>query len=495
MKKICFVLIFSLLILIMLASCASNENPVSVNGNETVQNADDISAEASQTITSETVDLNDDLQDLNFNGYEFKMLTRTIDYANCAMDAEEINGDALNDAVYERNRRIEERFNIKFNNITTYDSGKARNSIKAGDGAYDLIMTRNPDAFNIFAQEGLINGLDKLTYINLDKPYWDKKLTAELSVANKRFFAVGAFNLSAYDFVHVLMFNKQLILNYGMPNPYDMVKNGTWTFDAYADMAKNATRSLTGGDKMTKDDAYGYLSAPKQVLPDFWISAGLKSINKDENDIPYSTMGTEKFLEVFQKIYSITWGNNSWFVNTAGENIPADQLKMFENNQGLFMDCTFFYLKSLRSMESDFGILPYPKYDEQQKEYYSRMEGCELFFSPITASQESLDVSSAVLEALSSESAKTVIPVYYDLALKTKFTRDNESAEILDVLFANRVFDLGDTVWCDKVRDPIFAEMFKKNNMDLVSKLDSLNKTIETLITKTVAAFEKLNQD
>jgi len=260
-------------------------------------------------------------------------------------------------------------------------------------------------------------------------------------------------------------------------------------------MAKNATRSLTGGDKMTKDDAYGYLSAPKQVLPDFWISAGLKSINKDENDIPYSTMGTEKFLEVFQKIYSITWGNNSWFVNTAGENIPADQLKMFENNQGLFMDCTFFYLKSLRSMESDFGILPYPKYDEQQKEYYSRMEGCELFFSPITASQESLDVSSAVLEALSSESAKTVIPVYYDLALKTKFTRDNESAEILDVLFANRVFDLGDTVWCDKVRDPIFAEMFKKNNMDLVSKLDSLNKTIETLITKTVDAFEKLNQD
>jgi hypothetical protein len=293
--------------------------------------------------------------------------------------------------------------------------------------------------------------------------------------------------------VHVLIFNKKLLADYGMANPYEMVKNGTWTFDVFEEMSKNATRNLTGGDKMTKDDAYGFLSAPKQILPGFWIAAGLKSIDKDSNDIPYSMMGTEKFLEVFQRIYEMTWDNSSWFVTTSGENIPPDLLKMFQNNQALFMDCTFFYLSSLRNMESDFGILPYPKYTEQQEKYYSRMEGCELFFAPITASQESLDRASVILEALSSDSAKSVVPVYYDLALKTKFTRDNESAEIIDILFENRVFDLGDTAWCDKVRDPIFAEMFKKNNRDLVSRLDSLDRTIGTLITKTVDGFEKLD--
>ena len=252
-------------------------------------------------------------------------------------------------------------------------------------------------------------------------------------------------------------------------------------------------RNLTGGEKMTKEDAYGFLSAPKQILPGFWISAGLKSIEKDAGDIPYSIMGTEKFIEVFERIYSMTWDNNSWFVTSAGDNIPPDHIAMFQNNQALFMDCTFFYMSSLRNMESDFGILPYPKYTESQDKYYSRMEGCELFFAPISAAQEDLDRSSVILEALSSESAKSVIPVYYDLALKTKFTRDDESAEIIDILFENRVFDLGDTAWCDKVRDPIFAEMFKKNNRNLVSKLDSLDKTVGTLITKTVEAFEKLD--
>jgi hypothetical protein len=446
-----------------------------------------------ETVPEEDGLWKDDLGDFDFGGYEFNFMTRTVDFFNCDIDYEEITGEVLEDAIYERNRRIEERFNITFKNIKTYDSSKARNSIKAGDNAYDLIMTRNPDAFTIFAQEGLISGLDTMTHINLDKPYWDMNLTNDLSVANKRYFAVGAFNLSAYDFVHVLIFNKKLLFEYGMSSPYEMVKNGTWTFDVFEQMSKDATRNLTGGDKMTKDDAYGFLFAPKQILPGFWIAAGLKSISKDSGDIPYSMMGTEKFLEVFQRTYEMTWDNNSWFVTTAGENVPPDLLRMFQNNQALFMDCTFFYLSSFRNMESDFGILPYPKYTEQQEKYYSRMEGCELFFAPITAPQESLDRSSVILEALSSDSAKSVVPVYYDLALKTKFTRDNESAEIIDTLFENRIFDLGDTAWCDKVRDPIFAEMFKKNNRDLVSKLDSVNRTIDTLITKTVDAFEALD--
>ena len=194
---------------------------------------------------------------------------------------------------------------------------------------------------------------------------------------------------------------------------------------------------------MGKEDAYGFLSAPKQILPSFWISAGLKSIEKDSADLPYSAMGTEKFLEIFRRIYEMTWDNGSWFYTTSGENIPADLLTMFQNNQALFMDCTFFYLKSLRSMESDFGILPYPKYSEQQEKYYSRMEGCELFFAPISATPEGLIRSSVVLEALASESAKTVVPVYYDLALKNKFARDEESAEMLDLILSTRSFDLG----------------------------------------------------
>ena len=144
-------------------------------------------------------------------------------------------------------------------------------------------------------------------------------------------------------------------------------------------------------------------------------------------------------------------------------------------------------------MESDFGILPYPKYNAQQDKYYSRMEGCDMFFAPISASQDALDRTSVILEALSSESARNVIPVYYDLALKTKFTRDEESAEIIDLLFENRIFDLGDTAWGDRIRDGVFEGMFRANNRAIVSRLDSLENTVSTLIERTVEAF--MNMD
>ena len=144
-------------------------------------------------------------------------------------------------------------------------------------------------------------------------------------------------------------------------------------------------------------------------------------------------------------------------------------------------------------MESDFGILPFPKYNEQQEKYYSRMEGCDLFFSPMSAPAESLERASVILEALSSDSAKNLIPVYYDLALKTKFTRDEESSEILDLLFENRVYDLGDTIWGDKLRDPVIAPMMQNNKRELASKLESIEKTMEKQIGIIVEAFEKLD--
>ena len=491
MKRKRFIVFFAA-VLIFLMSCGESEpkNILAVNGSEI--NAEPDNAGPEPDIAAEDL-FKDDLGEFDFDGYVFTFMTRDVDFINVKIDFEELTGEILEDAIFERNRRIEERFNIIFRNPINYDSNRVRNSIRAGDNEYDVVMTRNADAFTTFAMEGLIHGLDNFTYIDLDKPYWDMNVTNELSVANKRFFTAGAFNLSAYDFVHVLIFNKNLLADYGLKDPYEMVKNGSWTFEAYEEMAKGATRSLTGGGPLTRDDAFGFLSAPKQVLPCFWISSGLKSIGKDADGIPYSMMTGERFFEVFERIFAMTWDNDSWFANTWGENIPAQHLEMFQNNQALFMNCTFFYLASLRNMESDFGILPYPKYNAQQEKYYSRMEGCDLFFAPISAPQEALDRTSVILEALASDSAANVVPVYYELALKTKFTRDEESAEILDLLFENRIFDLGDTAWGDRIRDPIFAPMFQSNNRNLASRLESIERTVDQLIERTVEAFERLD--
>ena len=94
---------------------------------------------------------------------------------------------------------------------------------------------------------------------------------------------------------------------------------------------------------------------------------------------------------------------------------------------------------------------------------------------------------------MASESHAVVLPAYYDITLRTKITRDGESEAMLDLIFSNRVFDWGDTIWCPDIRDGIFDDMFKENDRDFASKMATLESTVQALIAKTVEAFEKLN--
>jgi len=89
-----------------------------------------------------------------------------------------------------------------------------------------------------------------------------------------------------------------------------------------------------------------------------------------------------------------------------------------------------------------------------------------------------------MLEALQSESAKTVRPAYYDIALKTKYTRDDDSVEMLDLIFNTRVVDIGDTTLCGEIRDGFMAQMFSSNNRDLASKSKQMGAILKNLMRK-----------
>ena len=110
----------------------------------------------------------------------------------------------------------------------------------------------------------------------------------------------------------------------------------------------------------------------------------------------------------------------------------------------------------------------------------------------IPKTNNKLEMTGAVLEALAYESRETVIPAYYDIALKGKYARDPESVEMLDLIFAGRIYDLGDTYWCSTLRDGIFQDMFKANDRDYSSIIAGVKPKIESEIQKTVEAFAQL---
>ncbi len=477
------ILFFSLLLTI---SCGSGETT-----------SDTTSGDQTTTAPEETTaDIYaDDLPEFNFEGAEFVMNARPMtetSWITSTLDTETENGDSLNDAIYRRNRILEERFNFKFVIETVADDrrGAAYNSIMANDDAFDVFMLTDRDALGL-AQEGMLVAYDNLEYINLDKPYWSQSLNQSLSICGKYYFAYGDFNLTAYDYTHMLVFNKALLENYKLDNPYDLVKSGKWTFDAYASMVKKTTVDLDGDSQMNENDLYGLHALTKQVLPGFWIGAGELSVEKNENDEPAFNLASDAhFAEVIDKIFDITYGNGSYYVYTGGSSDAKSPSDMFINNKGLFLDTTFTPNTNLRDMDTDFGIIPYPKWDEAQDNYCSRVEGGDVPMVPVT--NQKLEMTGVILEAMASESAKLVIPAYYDKLLKGKIARDEESREMLDIIYGNRIYDLGDTYWCNTLRDGIFREMFNANDRALASKIASVEEAMEANIQKTLDAFSKI---
>jgi hypothetical protein len=262
--------------------------------------------------------------------------------------------------------------------------------------------------------------------------------------------------------------------------------------DKFAEMAKNCIADVDGDGKMTwKKDSWGFMSEPKQVLPNFWISAGELSIAKDEQDLPYLNItGNDRFFAVFDKMYSVMWDAGIWCNNQNGMNYWADAAKMFNEKRVIFMDEIFYRLNELRDVEVDFGIIPYPLFDDQQAEYYSRVEaGARIGMVPITNKHP--EYAGALLEAMSSYGYNNLIPEYYEVALKRKTSRDSDSSGMLDMIFAMRRYDLGDTWWCNELRDGLFKNMFAEDDRDLASGIASKEKIINKTLSKVI---EKLSQ-
>ena len=148
---------------------------------------------------------------------------------------------------------------------------------------------------------------------------------------------------------------------------------------------------------------------------------------------------------------------------------------MFGESRVLFVDEIFYRLNELRDVEVDFGIVPYPLFDDTQAEYYSRVEaGARIGMIPITNKHP--EYAGALLEAMASYGYQNLIPEYYEVALKRRTSRDSESSEMLDLIFATRRYDLGDTWWCNDLRDGLFKNMFAEDDRDLSRAVSALLK-------------------
>lgn len=436
MKRIT-ALILALLIIMPAAACGDKNN--STNAVTTAaETAAVTEAEESDSLDSRK-NISDNLPEADFEGADFLTLVQaTFEY-----DAgiEELTGEVLDDEIFNRNQRVEERFNVKITvesgGDATVMSQKINKSVKAGDDAYDLCM-----AHIIQTGTDITNGLfyDWMEIPNIDitKP-WYPQYAVEASTVNGKLYAlISDAALTSVIQTYCVYFNKNIASDYNIESDdiYSAVRDDRWTIDTMSEYVKPVYQDLNGNGKKDESDLYGNKTLLFYSFNFLWaFEQPAVTINNDEISL---ALNTEKMVDILNRLYDFYYTQDGVFLT---EYVKSKE--MFAAGESLFLMCHFLpAMEELRSMEQDYGIIPFPKWDEAQTTYKTTVDGSfDVLVVPVTVTTEGLDMVGMITEALSADSWKNVLPVFYDIALKVKGTRDAESVEMIDIILNGRVVD------------------------------------------------------
>lgn len=430
-------IISATLIASCLASCAGNEE---VDYDEVEASHD---ADSSGTSGVET-SMPSDAYTTDFGGYEFRILAYNNMYEEFL--AEEINGDSLNDAVFERNRLTEEKLGITIRTEYLPDEQYNEMVIKntnAGEDAYDLYQVFMSRAATQYCRQGYFRDWRTVDYVkdNLDREWWNQGGVRELSFYDRIYLLNGDISYLTLGNTTALLFNKKVFDDKGIEYPYESVLNGTWTLDSLLSLCVGQNQDLNGDGNMSVDDDYYAFMTTRWFAPvGFPISCGLERIKYGSDGKPVLNFMTERAVDVYDKLFKLTIGNDSKLQEyTPDVNDGVTYTLLMENRLGI-TPATLDIASKLRDMESDFGIIPYPKYDEKQENYISSIDaGTSTSAISVTASDPAR--TGMIIETLAEMSVDTITPVYYEKVLKGKSVRDEESEKMLDIIKDTSTFD------------------------------------------------------
>jgi hypothetical protein len=423
------------------------------NESETTTSISDLTEET--TVSTEKGDaldarknISDNLPQKDYGGRDFTILTD--DYQKKDIWVESENGEVVNDAVFRRNQTVSERFNININEIDYgYQATTSfiQKVVLAGDNEYQLAVTHVVSTSGLVMQDLFVNWYD-VPNIDFTKPWWAKSNIEDLTYKNeKAILVVGDLALSAIYKTYCYFYDKTAAESYGIGNVYDIVRNGDWTLDKVSELTKNVYKDLNGNGERDEEDYYGMTQELKSGLNAYLWSCDNPVLKLNKDGVPELVFRNNRTNDVFEKLYSFLYESEGVCTkrklmegDTDGHFIARDS---FANGLTLFANGYFdMAYTHFRFNQSDYGIIPYPKLNAEQKEYKTMAGGSHAVLS-IPKTVEDLEFVGIITEALNAESYKKVIPAYYDVALKVKLTRDEESVEMLDMIMDSRVFDFG----------------------------------------------------
>lgn len=412
-------------------------------------------------------DTPDTLPELDYNGSGVRITYRGDDMSKLLEMEGDDTGDVVGDVVFARNRSIEERFNVKLEHIPGSANHDAfMNAIKpvllSGDDAYDIV---NGIQWLMLPQaaDGLYYDLGEAPYIDFDMPWWDNTYMDIISVDGRtRYGLCGDIAIWRIRMMSAMFFNKTLYEgSFGDPDGmYKTVLDGKWTHELMRKYVSEIYQDLNGNGVTDEGDIIGASGNYSNINDHYCYTAGLRYSGRGKDGYPQLLTDHTRNVAVVESLYKLYFETEGFCFDMTLTYFDKNNIDWFKANTLLFHAGRIYGTDFLRDMEGDYGIIPYPKLNEEQESYYALVhDSCNLFGIPITVSD--IEMPCTIIEAMCAENYRTVVPAYYETALKVKYARDQLSVQMMDLIHDNAVSDF------------VYA-----NNYSLTGNLGTLTRTI-----------------
>ena len=444
------------------------------------------SAETTPTDVTEEVETQkdlvyDDLEKQKFNR-TFAILTREPMLHQ--YKAESLGGGLLNDTVYERNSTLSEDFGIEFA-LYHVAEGETDTSLKlqatGGLDEYDMYCG-NKDDFKSCAISGYCYDLALIESLSLESEWWDQQCYENLTVEDRTYVMTGDIDPESMLISSCMVFNKKMMneLQRDVDNLFALARNGAWTLDVMYEYGQDVTFDLNGDGVMShKDDRYNLACWAADAPFDLFWGAGGRFVSIVDG-VPELTYTPEKVSNIYDKMYDIFVEEGAYFDSSD----YWSSYNLFCQGRAMFLNINLSKLDDhgVTDMEDPYGILPIPKYDTNQKEYMSFVNG----YTPlvmVAKTEKDSEFVGTIMEAMARYNYDNLTPNMFEIATKLQNAQDPDSAEMVDFVVRNRVFDL--SYYCS-------WDISKIVPQHLAEGKDSIAAALKTQGTRTQRALTTL---
>ncbi len=472
----------------------------------------DTRKEAKTEEQTEAPDDSDDLDDSYDFDRDYVILSRESTAYEFESDSN-ASTDIVANAVYSRNTAVEERANVtvkveklagdwegkdKMGEGATRGGnyafeGRVRNDALSGFSAYDLIATHAAYLANL-ALEGLGKDLNAVDHIDLTKRWWNEAYFEECSYRDAIYLMVSDMAYTMYEYMQVVFFNEEMANDLDLGDLYGLALDGGWTYTKLKEYTKEVESNPDAGDSQK----YGLLTNAHAHRA--WANAVEANMMQKDSDGKYYYPATlnetalnrmTDYIEFVRglatnSVYTqMTWGDEKWA-----------ETKMFANGRGLFYMQMLGESATLKTtMDDDYGILPFPKWDDTQLEYHSNSKDSGTAVM-IPANVKDIESTGIITELMALYGYEKITGAYYEKVLKYQSFNDPRCIQILELIKKTANYSL-QHVYTNCLDGPnsLIISCILDSSKELVSYYESKRANYDTtqFYEDLDAAYEKLH--